>query len=72
MTCCRAFDDASRTDPPSDMSSGSRVRLVRIGYGLTLLASLVAFAARAGGQSVSHASATSHAASPGISSARGR
>lgn len=58
MTCCRAFDDASRTDPPSDMSSGSRVRLVRIGYGLTLLASLVAFAARAGGQSVSHVNET--------------
>ncbi len=50
MTCCRAFDDASHTTRPSDMSSGSRVRLVRIGYGLTLLASLVAFAARAGGQ----------------------
>ncbi len=56
MTCCRAFDDASRTTPPSD--AGRRVRLVRIGYGLTLLASLVAFAARAGGQSVSHVGGT--------------
>lgn len=67
MTCCRAFDDASRTDPSRDMSSGGRVRLVRIGYGLTLLASLVAFAARAGGQSVSHAAETSRAALTGAS-----
>ena len=58
MTCCRAFDDASRTDPSRDMSSGSRVRLVRIGYGLTLLASLVAFAARAGGLSAPHTGGT--------------
>ena len=57
MTCPRAFADASRSDPRCRETSKSRLRLIRIGYGLTLLASLAAFAARAGGQSAFHQAA---------------
>jgi hypothetical protein len=46
MSCFTSFAPDARTAPRTRQETGRPVRLIRIGYALTVLASLAAFALR--------------------------